>query len=64
MADIEKALTVKKVTDPRTKLPSYFHEFLDVFNRTAVDRLPPQRGKGIDHAIELLQENDKDPEVL
>ena len=41
MADIEKALTVKKVTDPRTKLPSHFHEFLDVFNRTVVDRLPP-----------------------
>ena len=63
MADIEKALTVKKITDPRTKLPSHFHEFLDVFSRIEADRLPPQRGKGVDHEIELLQENGKDPEV-
>ena len=51
MADIEKALTVKKITDPRTKLPSYFHEFLSVFDRTEVDKLPPKRGKGVDHEI-------------
>lgn len=63
MADIEKALTVKKITDPRTKLPSYFHEFLSVFDRTEADKLPPKRGKGVDHEIQLLQENGKAPEV-
>jgi hypothetical protein len=63
LADIEKALAVKKVTDPRTKLPSHYHEFLDVFDRTEADRLPPFRGKGVDHSIELLQENGKDSEV-
>ena len=61
MADIEKALSVKKITDPRTKLPSHFHEFLDVFDRTEADKLPPLRGKGIDHGIELLQENSEVP---
>ena len=53
MADIEKALTVKRLTDPRTKLPRHFYEFLDVFNRTEADKLPPLRGKGVDHSIEL-----------
>ena len=61
MADIEKALTVKKITDPRTKLPSHFHEFLDVFDRIEADKLPPRRGKGIDYGIELLLDNGKEP---
>ena len=55
MADIEKALAIKTPTDLYTKLPKYFHEFLDVFNRTDVEKLPPLRGKGIDYAIELEQ---------
>ena len=63
LTDIDKALSVKKLTDPRTKLPNHFHEFLDVFDRTEADKLPPLRGKGIDHSIELLQENDKDLEI-
>jgi hypothetical protein len=63
MADIEKALTVKKLTDPRTKLPSHLHRFLDIFDRTEAEKLPPLRGKGVDHDIELLQESGKDPEV-
>ena len=63
LADIEKALSVKKLTDPRTKLPSHFHEFLDVFDRTEANKLPPLRGRGIDHSIELLQENGKDLEI-
>ena len=54
MADIEKALSVKKFTDPKTKLPKHFHEFLDVASRTNAEKLPPLRGKGIDHGIELL----------
>jgi predicted aspartyl protease len=63
MADIEKALAVKTLTDPRTKLPKHFHEFLDVFDRTDAEKLPPLRGKGIDHAIELDQQGNVRPEV-
>jgi hypothetical protein len=63
LADIKKALSVRRIADPRTKLPSHFHEFLDVFDRTEADKLPPQRGKGVDHEIELLQQDGKDPEV-
>ena len=63
IADIEKALAIKTPTDPRTKLPKHFHEFLDVFNRTDAEKLPPLRGKGIDHAIELEQQGNVRPEV-
>src|SRR5271156_4494328 len=63
MADIEKALRVKPITDPRTKLPSQYHEFLDVFDRTQADKLPPLRGKGIDHQIELEKTNGETPTV-
>ena len=54
---------MKKIIDSRTRLPSYFYEFLDIFDYIEVDKLSPLRGKGIDHGIELLQENDKDLEV-
>ena len=54
LTNIDKALSVKKITDPRTKLPSHFHEFLDVFDRTEAEKLPPLRERGIDHSIELL----------
>jgi len=53
MANIEKALAIKIPIDPRTKLPKYFHEFLDIFNRTDAEKLPPLRGKGINYAIKL-----------
>ena len=55
MANIEKALAIKTPIDSRIKLPKYFYEFLDVFNRTNVEKLPPLRGKGINYAIELEQ---------
>jgi hypothetical protein len=47
MADIEKALRQKERTDPRTRLPEHFHEFLDVADRTKADELPPLRGHGV-----------------
>jgi hypothetical protein len=40
MADIEKALVIQKETDPRTKLPEYYFEFLDVFDRAEAEKLP------------------------
>ena len=53
MADIKKALIKKLLTDSRTKLPSYFHEFLDIFDCTDAEKLPPLRSKGIDYSIKL-----------
>jgi len=58
MADITKALAVKKHTDPKTKLPAVYHPWLDAFDRKKADVLPPFRGPGIDHAIELEKDAD------
>ena len=64
MADIAKALAVKKYTDPRTKLPAVYFPWLDAFDRKKADTLPPLRGPGIDHAIELEKDtNGKEPVV-
>ena len=61
MADIEKALKVKSYSDPREKLPSHYHDFLDVFDRKQADRLPPHRGPSIDHRIELEKPGTRPP---
>jgi hypothetical protein len=63
MADIEKALAVRKETDPRTKLPEHFSEFLGAFDRLEAEKLPPLRGPGTDHAIELEKVDGKEPTV-
>ena len=63
MADIEKALAVRKETDPRTKLPEHYSEFLGAFDRSEAEKLPPLRGPGTDHAIELEKVNGKEPAV-
>jgi len=64
MADINKTLAVRKRTDPRTKLPVHFHELLDVCSHEKAEVLPPTRGTGIDHAIELEKGPDgKEKEV-
>jgi len=55
IANIEKALAVKTPINLRTKLPKYFHKFLDIFNRTDVEKLPLLRGKGINYVIKLEQ---------
>ena len=58
MKDIEKALRPKVPTDPRTKLPPQYHEFLPVFDRSEADKQPPHRGPDIDHKIELNKNAD------
>lgn len=64
LADIEKMLKPKVHSDPRLKLPAHYHKYLDVFDRKQADTLPPLRGEGIDHNIELVKDKDsKDPEV-
>lgn len=63
MKDIDKALRPKLPTDPRTKLPFQYHEFLSVFDRTEADKQPPHRGPGVDHKIDLNKNADgTDPE--
>lgn len=63
--DIAKALekTKKTKTDPRTKLPPQFWDFLETFTPTDLDKVPPFRGEGIDHKIELTQEDGKEATV-
>jgi len=64
MTDIERALISQKKTDSRTILSDHYHEFLDVFNHTMTEKLPPLRGEGTDHQIELKEVNEKESKVL
>jgi len=61
MADIDKALTKKKKIDPRTKLPKHYWEHLRLFDDTEANKLPPLRGDGVDHKIELTSTDGKKP---
>jgi len=64
MADINKALAAKKFTDPKDKMPSHFHQWLDVADRKKAELLPPVRGQGVDHSIELEKDdNGREKEV-
>jgi hypothetical protein len=63
MADINKALMNKVKTDPRTKLPEHFHEFLEMFSREKAAELPPYRGAGVDHEIQLESGDGREPKV-
>ena len=52
--DINIALTPKKPIDPATKLPTEYHNFLDVFSKSDADTFPKHRS-GYDHSIELME---------
>jgi predicted aspartyl protease len=56
LRDIEKALRTKIRPDPRKKLPPQYHEYLDAFDRSIADRLPPHR-RGVDHSIQLEKDS-------
>jgi hypothetical protein len=51
MADIDKALSTKTHTDPKTKVPLDYHDLLHVFSRAEADKLPIRRP--YDHQIKL-----------
>jgi hypothetical protein len=51
IADIDKALAPKKYTNPRTKLPKEYYNYLDVFSRDRSNVLPEHRS--YDHKIQL-----------
>ncbi len=63
MIDIEKALTSQKKTDLRTILSDHYHEFLNVFDHTMTEKLPPLRKEGTDHQIKLKEVNKKELKV-
>ena len=52
LRDIEKALKTKTYSDPKEKLPKEYHPWLDIFDWTAAEHLPPHQ-KSQDHAIQL-----------
>ena len=54
LRDIIIALASKKHTDLATKLPTEYHEFLDVFSQKGADVLPKHRPR-YDHTIELIE---------
>ena len=64
MADIEKALRLRSTTDPHTKMPKHFSEYLDVADCTEADKLPLLRGPEINYCIELQEVDSKTLEVL
>jgi reverse transcriptase-like protein/integrase-like protein/chromodomain-containing protein len=56
VADINKALRkleAQSLKPDFTKLPEQYRDFLPVFDRQEADKLPPLRGPGVDHSIEL-----------
>ena len=63
IVNIDKALHIKEVIDPRMRLPEHYYQYLDVFDQKAVDQLPPYQ-PGADHKIELnVDEKGRSPEV-
>ena len=54
LRDINIALALKKQIDPATKLPSKYHDFLDVFSKSNANILPKHRS-GYNYSIELME---------
>lgn len=63
LADVQKALKTKVHPNPKDVLPPQYHDFLDVFDRKKADLLPPLRGNGVDHKIEVEQEDGKEKDI-
>jgi hypothetical protein len=62
--DIDKILKSKVLIDPREKFPAKYYDYLDIFSRTLIERLPPSR-LNIDYKIVLEKTPDgKDPEIF
>lgn len=53
-------MVVRKETNPRTKLPLHYFEFLKVFDRAEAEKLPLLRDPGVNHAIELEKVDGKE----
>jgi hypothetical protein len=56
VADINKALKKLEARSSKpdlSKLPKHYHDYRPAFDRQEAEKLPPLRGPGIDHAIEI-----------
>jgi hypothetical protein len=58
LADINRALAVPKKDAPKPKLPPELQQYAAVFERKLAEVLPPLRGPGVDHKIELIPDQD------
>ncbi|KNG46626.1 hypothetical protein TW65_06673 [Stemphylium lycopersici] len=63
MADIEKALKPRQRSDPKTKLPPQYHQWLKAFDQFLADKLPPYR-KGVDLHIEIEKDQDGNEKTI
>ena len=61
IANIEKALIVRKETDPRTKLPEYYSKFLDIFGYLEAEKLLLLYSPRTNYTIKLEKVNRKEP---
>ena len=61
IVDIDKALQPKKPVDVRALLPTQYQEFYELFNPKQAEKLPPHRGPGVDHKIELEPKDAQPP---
>jgi hypothetical protein len=62
LADINKALAPKKKVDVMALLPKQYRKFFELFNPKEAGKLPPHRGPGVDHKIELESKDGQQPQ--
>ena len=62
IADINKALAPKKAVDVRSLLPKQYQSYFELFNPKEASKLPPHRGPGVDHKIELESKDGQQPQ--
>ena len=55
-ASIDKMLNVKPKIKFKTIIPEQYWDYLNVFDEDETNQLPPFRGQGINHQIELMEE--------
>jgi hypothetical protein len=53
LVDINKALEPKKTVNVKALLPKQYQDYFELFDPKEPAKLPPDRGPGIDHRIEL-----------
>ena len=61
IVDIDKALQPKKPVNVRALLLAQYQEFYELFNPKEAEKLPPHRGPGVDHKIELEPRDARPP---
>ena len=59
MADIDKVLKIKPKINAKTIVPEHYWDYLNVFDEEEANQLPPIRGLGINHQVELLEKEKK-----